>query len=192
MVGICQEHPNITCVWRLGTRRWNLRVLNLQMSGSDLIKWRGATCSLAVMDNRVTYPIIGRIQSVLNTNLLTISSWFPKPITQSHCHVIFVDYKWCIENITTSISKHITTGHGHESRFVEYNCDWVNGLRLVWGVYSQNARQHVETGRQFQSTHCLHVPEFSATANPDRPVLIIQHPGNPCGEWWCTKIGGFN
>ena len=44
-------------IWRLGTRRWNLRVSILQMSYSDLTQRQGTRTVVSEMTIRVTFPI---------------------------------------------------------------------------------------------------------------------------------------
>ena len=44
-------------IWRSGTRRWNLRVVDLQMNFSDLTIWQGIRLVVPPMAARVTCPI---------------------------------------------------------------------------------------------------------------------------------------
>ena len=48
---------SLQLIWRLGTRRWNLRVPNLQMSCRDLTSRSGARIVVPVIATRVTCPI---------------------------------------------------------------------------------------------------------------------------------------
>ena len=48
---------SLQLIWRLGTRRWNLRVPNLQMSCRDLTSRSGARIVVPVIVTRVTCPI---------------------------------------------------------------------------------------------------------------------------------------
>ena len=49
LLGPCDLYQVLQLIWRLGTRRWNLRVPILQMSCSDLTEWVSASLAATVM-----------------------------------------------------------------------------------------------------------------------------------------------
>ena len=69
LLGLLSWYPviivkTLQLIWRSGTRRWNLREPDLQMSHSDLTKWEGTNLVAPVMVTGVTFPIVSKISSV--------------------------------------------------------------------------------------------------------------------------------
>ena len=89
----CHVVESLQLIWRSGTRRWNLRVPDLQMSCSDLVLRLGTRIVVPVMVTRVKWHSKPFHMTVFNTLWLRHNSChFAENVFKG----IFVTEKFCI------------------------------------------------------------------------------------------------